>query len=103
VQRFSLLHTDVLHEPPDKVSSSKWRAEAGTLDKIKERGVLVCGTNTGLAGFALPDSQGIWKGLDVDNCKALAAAIFNDPTKIKYLPINAKDRRPFWRRARSMC
>jgi general L-amino acid transport system substrate-binding protein len=66
-------------------------AQARTLDKIKERGVLVCGTNTGLAGFALPDSQGIWKGLDVDNCKALAAAIFNYPTKIKYLPINAKD------------
>jgi general L-amino acid transport system substrate-binding protein len=67
-------------------------AQAGTLDKIKERGVLVCGSSTGLAGFALPDDQGIWKGLDVDGCKALAAAILNDPGKVKYLPINAKDR-----------
>ena len=67
-------------------------AQAGTLDKIKERGALVCGTNIGLAGFALPDDQGVWKGLDVDGCKALAAAIFNDASKVKYLPINAKDR-----------
>jgi general L-amino acid transport system substrate-binding protein len=67
-------------------------ARAGTLDAIKARGALVCGTNTGLAGFALPDDQGVYKGLDVDECRALAAAIFNDPNKVKYLPINAKDR-----------
>ena len=67
-------------------------AQAGTLDKIKERGQLICGTNIGLAGFALPDDQGVWKGLDIDGCKALAAAILGDANKIKYLPINAKDR-----------
>src|SRR5579862_1684892 len=67
-------------------------AEAGTLDQIKQRGALVCGSNIGLAGFGLPDDQGVWKGLDVDECRALAAAIFNDPTKVKFLPINAKDR-----------
>ena len=67
-------------------------AQAGTLDKIKERGMLICGSNIGLAGFALPDDQGVWKGLDVDGCKALAAAIFGDANKVKYLPINAKDR-----------
>src|ERR1700744_2432029 len=67
-------------------------AEAGTLDKIKARGALVCGSNPGLAGFALPDDQGVYKGLDVDECRALAAAIFNDANKVKYLPINAKDR-----------
>ena len=67
-------------------------AAAGTLDQIKARGVLVCGANPGLAGFGLPDDQGVWKGLDVDECRALAAAIFNDPTKVKFLPINAKDR-----------
>jgi general L-amino acid transport system substrate-binding protein len=67
-------------------------AEAGTLDKIKERGQLICGSNIGLAGFSLPDDQGVWKGLDVDGCRALAAAIFNDPNKVKFLPINAKDR-----------
>jgi general L-amino acid transport system substrate-binding protein len=67
-------------------------AAAGTLDQIKARGTLVCGTNPGLAGFALPDDQGVYKGLDVDECRALAAAIFNDPSKVKYLPLNAKDR-----------
>ena len=67
-------------------------AQAGTLDTIKARGALVCGSSPGLAGFALPDDKGVYKGLDVDECRALAAAIFNDPTKVKYLPINAKDR-----------
>src|SRR5579864_2193350 len=67
-------------------------AHAGTLDQVKARGQLICGSNTGLAGFGLPDSQGVWKGLDVDECRAIAAAIFNDPNKVKFLPINAKDR-----------
>jgi general L-amino acid transport system substrate-binding protein len=67
-------------------------ANAGTLDKVKTRGQLICGANPGLAGFGLPDDQGIYKGLDIDECKAIAAAIFNDPNKVKYLPINAKDR-----------
>jgi general L-amino acid transport system substrate-binding protein len=67
-------------------------AEAGTLDEVKARGALICGANPGLAGFGLPDDQGVYKGLDVDECRALAAAIFNDPSKVKYLPINAKDR-----------
>jgi general L-amino acid transport system substrate-binding protein len=67
-------------------------ANAGTLDQVKARGQLICGANPGLAGFGLPDDQGIYKGLDVDECRAIAAAIFNDPTKVKFLPINAKDR-----------
>ena len=67
-------------------------AHAGTLDQVKARGQLICGSNTGLAGFGLPDSQGVWKGLDVDECRAIAAAIFNDPNKVKFIPINAKDR-----------
>ncbi len=67
-------------------------ANAGTLDQVKARGQLICGANPGLAGFGLPDDQGMYKGLDVDECKAIAAAIFNDPNKVKYLPINAKDR-----------
>ena len=67
-------------------------ASAGTLDQVKARGQLICGANPGLAGFGLPDDQGMYKGLDVDECKAIAAAIFNDPNKVKYLPINAKDR-----------
>ncbi len=67
-------------------------ASAGTLDQIKARGQLICGANPGLAGFGLPDDQGVYKGLDIDECRAIAAAIFNDPNKVKFLPINAKDR-----------
>jgi general L-amino acid transport system substrate-binding protein len=67
-------------------------ASAGTLDQVKARGQLICGANPGLAGFGLPDDQGVYKGLDVDECRAVAAAIFNDPMKVKFLPINAKDR-----------
>lgn len=67
-------------------------ASAQTLNTIKSRGVLHCGANGTLAGFGLPDAQGAWTGLDVDFCRALAAAIFNDPTKIKFVPLTAKDR-----------
>jgi general L-amino acid transport system substrate-binding protein len=67
-------------------------ASAQTLNTIKQRGMLNCGANGTLAGFGLPDAQGRWAGLDVDFCKALAAAIFNDPTKVKYVPLTAKDR-----------
>ncbi len=74
------------------LSAAAATASAGTLDQIKARGQLICGSNPGLAGFALPDSQGVYKGLDVDECRAIAAAIFNDPNKVKFLPINAKDR-----------
>ena len=67
-------------------------ASAGTLDQVKARGQLICGANPGLAGFGLPNDQGVYKGLDVDACRAIAAAIFNDPNKVKFLPIVAKDR-----------
>ena len=67
-------------------------ANAGTLDQVKARGQLICGANPGLAGFGLPNDQGVYKGLDVDACRAIAAAIFNDPNKVKFLPIVAKDR-----------
>jgi general L-amino acid transport system substrate-binding protein len=68
-------------------------AHAGkTLDAIKQRGQLVCGVNTGLAGFSQADSQGKWTGLDVDICKAVAAAILSDPEKVKYVPLTAQQR-----------
>src|SRR6195256_5082123 len=67
-------------------------ASAQTLNTVKQRGVLNCGSNGTLAGFGLPDSQGRWAGLDVDFCKALAAAIFNDATKVKFVPLTTKDR-----------
>jgi len=68
-------------------------AHAGkTLDGIKARGQLICGVNTGLAGFSAADSQGNWSGLDVDYCKAVAAAVLGDATKVKYVPLNAQQR-----------
>ena len=68
-------------------------AQAGkTLDSIKSRGQLVCGVNTGLAGFSQADSNGNWSGLDVDYCKAMAAAILGDAGKVKYVPLNAQQR-----------
>ena len=63
-----------------------------TLDTIKSRGQLVCGVHTGLAGFSSADSQGKWSGLDVDYCKALAAAILGDETKVKWVPLTAQQR-----------
>jgi len=67
-------------------------ASAQTLNTVKQRGVLVCGVSQGLPGFSSPDDRGNWTGLDVDLCRALAAAIFNDPTKVKFTPLSAKDR-----------
>jgi general L-amino acid transport system substrate-binding protein len=67
-------------------------ASAQTLEKVKQKGFLQCGSNTGLAGFGVPDEKGVWTGLDVDVCRAIAAAIFNDATKVKYVPLSSKDR-----------
>jgi general L-amino acid transport system substrate-binding protein len=67
-------------------------AQSNTLSAVKARGVLNCGVGTGLAGFGMPDAQGFWSGLDVDVCRAVASAIFDDPTKIKFVSLSAKDR-----------
>src|SRR5262245_15765253 len=67
-------------------------APAQTLNAVKARGALNCGSNTGLAGFGLPDAKGNWTGFDVQFCRAPAAAIFNDPNKVKFVPLTAKDR-----------
>jgi len=67
-------------------------ASAQTLQTVKDRGILNCGANGTLAGFGLPDAQGNWTGLDVDVCRAIAAAIFNDASKVKFVPLSAKDR-----------
>ncbi len=67
-------------------------ATAQTLKAVKDRGMLNCGANGTLAGFGLPDAQGKWTGLDVDVCRAVAAAIFDDPNKVKFTPLSAKDR-----------
>lgn len=65
---------------------------AATLETVKQRGVVQCGTTTGFAGFSAPDAQGNWKGLDVDLCRAVAAAVFGDAGKMKIVPLNAQQR-----------
>ena len=67
-------------------------ASAQTLKTVKDRGMLSCGVSQGLPGFSSPDDKGNWTGLDVDICRAIAAAVFNDPSKIKFVPLSAKDR-----------
>jgi general L-amino acid transport system substrate-binding protein len=73
------------------VAMIEW-AKADTLADVQGRGTLSCGVTTGLAGFAAPDDQGKWTGLDVDMCNAVAAAVLGDATKVKYVPTNAKER-----------
>ena len=67
-------------------------ASAATLDDVKAKGFVQCGVNVGLAGFSAPDDKGEWTGLDVDFCRAVAAAIFGDATKVKFTPLSAKER-----------
>ena len=67
-------------------------AYAGTLDNVKQRGYVKCGVSTGLPGFSIAKSDGTWEGLDVDICRATAAAIFNDPSKVRAVPLSTKDR-----------
>jgi general L-amino acid transport system substrate-binding protein len=63
-----------------------------TLQSVKQKGFLTCGSNTGLAGFGVPDAQGNWTGLDVEFCRAIAAAVFDDPTKVRFIPLAAQNR-----------
>src|ERR1700748_1795557 len=67
-------------------------ATAQTLKTVKDRGMVACGVSQGLPGFSAPDDKGNWTGIDVDVCRAIAAAIFNDSTKVKFVPLSAKDR-----------
>jgi general L-amino acid transport system substrate-binding protein len=74
--------TAVIHE----------RYDTRTLKRTMRRGEVLCGVNTGLPGFSVPDDKGNWTGFDVDFCRAVAAAIFNDPTKAKFIPLDANER-----------
>jgi len=69
-------------------------ALAGTLDDVKARGILTAGVNGQVFGFGMPDEKGVWKGLDVDTAKAIAAAIFGDANKVKYVAVTAVQRLP---------
>lgn len=66
--------------------------EGTTLAQVKERGELNCGVNTGLVGFAAPDASGNWTGFDVAYCRALAAAVLGDPTKVRFVPTTGQTR-----------
>ena len=67
-------------------------ASAATLDDVKARGSLNCGVTTGLVGFAAPDANGVWEGFDVGICRAVAAAIFGDPTAVEFVPTTGQTR-----------
>lgn len=63
-----------------------------TLEAVKARGELICGSNTGLTGFGAPDANGTWAGFDVDLCRAIAAAVLGDATKVKFVPTTGETR-----------
>ena len=67
-------------------------AMAGTLDDVKARGTLNCGVSTGVPGFEAPDANGVWQGFDVDVCRAVAAAVLNDPMAVEFVPTTGKTR-----------
>jgi len=67
-------------------------AQAGTLEDVRAKGFIQCGVSQGLPGFSNPDDAGNWTGIDVDVCRAVAAAVFGDASKVKYTPLSAKQR-----------
>ena len=67
-------------------------AGATTLEDVKAKGFIQCGVSQGLPGFSNPDAQGNWTGLDVDLCRAMAAAVFGDASAVKFTPLSAKER-----------
>jgi general L-amino acid transport system substrate-binding protein len=67
-------------------------AQAATLDDVKARGTLNCGVNTGVTGFGAPDESGEWSGLDVDYCRAVAAAVLGDPAAVTFIPLTTETR-----------
>ncbi len=79
----------------DKAQATKSAAapaSSSTLAAVKKRGQLVCGVSTGLPGFSQPDTSNKWSGLDVDVCRAVAAAVLGDASKVKFTPLTAKER-----------
>src|SRR3974390_2869346 len=74
------------------VGFARTASKAQTLKAVKDRGSLICGVSQGLPAFSNPDDRGNWTGFDVDFCRAVAAAVLNDATKVKFTPLSAKDR-----------
>jgi general L-amino acid transport system substrate-binding protein len=92
MQKFVLAAATVMISAFMALPSQAQGSASTTLQKVKERGVLRCGASQGVAGFSIPDSKGAWSGLDVDFCRAIAAAVFNDPSKTEFIPLSSKDR-----------
>ena len=84
-QNFANLRANAANESTDSKANSR-------LKQIKERGFLICGVNGELPGFSFVNAEGMYQGLDVDLCRAIAAALFDDPTKVKFRPLNAAER-----------
>ncbi|SIQ82566.1 amino acid ABC transporter substrate-binding protein, PAAT family [Aeromonas sp. RU39B] len=74
------------------VGANKAMAADSTLDAVKKKGFVQCGVSDGLPGFSNPDAKGVWQGMDVDVCRAVAAAVFGDAAKVKYVSLTAKER-----------
>ncbi len=74
------------------IGAAATAAGAQTLKTVQDRGKLLCGVSQGIAGFSIKDDKGGWSGFDVDFCRALAAAVFNDPSKVEYVPLTATER-----------
>lgn len=74
------------------IAGAGMAAQAATLDDVRKRGSLNCGVSQGLSGFSDRDEKGVWKGFDVDFCRAVAAAVFEDASKVNYVPLNASER-----------
>ena len=74
------------------ISTAIAGGHGSTLDVVKERGKLMCGSNTGLAGFGNPNDAGVWEGIDVDVCRAVAAAVFGDANAVEFVPTTSKVR-----------
>ncbi|MGH6897599.1 MAG: amino acid ABC transporter substrate-binding protein [Geminicoccaceae bacterium] len=75
------------------IAASSGSAEAGAIfDAVKEQGFIQCGVSTGLAGFSNPDDAGNWSGIDVDVCRAVAAAVFGDADAVRFTPLTSKER-----------
>lgn len=88
----ALVATTAAVVPAPALAQQQQQVSGPTLDAVRQRGHLICGVNTGLAGFAQPDSQGVWRGFDVDYCRAVAVALFNDPDRVRFIPTTAQAR-----------
>jgi general L-amino acid transport system substrate-binding protein len=80
--------------PTAAIAQAQAQAPSSVIDTIRQRGMVVCGVSTGTAGYSIADAQGVWRGFDVDVCRTVAAAIFGDATKIRFVPTTGVNRFP---------